>query len=907
MSTGLVASSPAAADTGCQTATPASLVNGFYEIDSAAKLQWLKDTGDKSASYKLTADINMSGCSWATGIGNSTPFSGTFDGNGKAISNITVSGYQYRGLFSYVSGSVIDLTLNSPNVTTTAGFGGGLVGELMASGSISNVTLNNVVVNSSNPGGGAIGVARPNSTVNGVTVSGTVSANIGGGVGGVIGHGHGSLTNLTSSATVTGDGTVGGLVGALGVYAELSNSIATGNVTGTGTAVGGVAGTVNGSSGANCPTLTAVTASGIVQGSAYVGGLAGYGSCYSIYQSSSSSTVTATSTGANANAGGLVGSDNYANRIEKSFFTGQVQGSEVVGGITGSSFSVIVDSYSTGTVTATLATNGGRAGGLVGLMKSAGVSSPAPEIVNSYARGAVTPPSGSDSTTGGLVGDYQAGTITSSVWDTETTGRATSQGTGARGYTSQQLKDYVLFNSDNLNWSITDGISSGNGVSTGTAWSVCSGANSGYPFLTRQGLTGTCLPTMAYNGNGHTGGAAPTDPITPYTSGATVTVLGDTGSMTKTGYFFTGWNTKADGSGTPYSEGDTFTITSPVMLFAQWTSVPTVSYRSNGGSGAIPSQSAAAGAAVTLNGGSGFTRSGYVLSRWDTSSMGNGTSYSLGQSISMPAGGLSLWAIWTVDPSATTTSTTSTTVATTTSPATTVPSSTTSTTVADKSSSAGGQTGGGTVSNALPPQSGRTTATTTATPATTTTTLASDIPDVGGVGGGDAGATLGGQPVSPEISDDGGSIVISVGEATVRYTILDSSGTRRTLSAARVVEVQSGDVVTVQLTGFATESMATSWLVPNDTVLGSTKLSNGEGTISGAVPDDATPGLHRLVTEADSRSGESLVIAYGVNVNGNVSDGPSWSFVFLVFVGLAIAAGWLVPAARRRREDEDES
>ncbi|MEY4228898.1 MAG: hypothetical protein RLZ84_1490, partial [Actinomycetota bacterium] len=265
-SASLTASSPVAADTGCPTATPAVLVNGFYEIDSAAKLQWLKDTGDKSSSYKLTADINMSGCSWASGIGNVTPFSGTFDGNNKAISNITVSGFQYRGLFSYVSGSVSNLTLNSPTVTTTAGFAGGLVGELKTSGSVSNVTLNNVAV-SSDWGGGAIGISRINSTVNGVTVSGTVSAVASGDVGGVIGQTNGSLTNLTSSTTVTGAGTLGGLVGSLGVYAELSNSVATGNVTGTGSSVGGVAGTVNGSSGANCPTLTAVTASGTVQGS----------------------------------------------------------------------------------------------------------------------------------------------------------------------------------------------------------------------------------------------------------------------------------------------------------------------------------------------------------------------------------------------------------------------------------------------------------------------------------------------------------------------------------------------------------------------------------------------------------------------------------------------------------------
>ena len=37
--------------------------------------------------------------------------------------------------------------------------------------------------------------------------------------------------------------------------------------------------------------------------------------------------------------------------------------------------------------------------------------------------------------------------------------------------------------------------------------------------------------------------------------GATVTVLGNTGSLVKTGYTFTGWNTAANGSGTSYTAG----------------------------------------------------------------------------------------------------------------------------------------------------------------------------------------------------------------------------------------------------------------------------------------------------------------------------------------------------------------
>jgi hypothetical protein len=297
----------------------------------------------------------------------------------------------------------------------------------------------------------------------------------------------------------------------------------------------------------------------------------GYGDCYYIYQSSSSASVVGDSSNSLGRAGGIVGFDLKGGRIEKSYFTGQVQGSHYVGGIAGESRSIIKDSYSTGSVTAALSTYGGFTGGLVGLFRNGGdAGEPNAELVNSYASGLVTPPAGSSITTGGLIGQYWSGTITSSVWNKETTGRATSAGTGAKGHTSQELRDHVLYNSDNLNWDITDGVSTGNGVTTGTIWSVCSGANGGYPFLTRQGLSGTCRPTMAYNGNGNTGGTAPSDGSTPYTSGDTVSVVGNTGSLTKTSAVFNGWNTKANGTGTAYSAGDSFTITAPVMLFAQW-------------------------------------------------------------------------------------------------------------------------------------------------------------------------------------------------------------------------------------------------------------------------------------------------------------------------------------------------
>jgi hypothetical protein len=85
--------------------------------------------------------------------------------------------------------------------------------------------------------------------------------------------------------------------------------------------------------------------------------------------------------------------------------------------------------------------------------------------------------------------------------------------------------------------------------------------------------TGGSVYTVTYNGNGSTGGTVPVD-NTGYAPAATVTVLGK-GNITRTGYTLAGWNTAANGTGTNYAAGGTFTITTNTILYAKWTAPDT--------------------------------------------------------------------------------------------------------------------------------------------------------------------------------------------------------------------------------------------------------------------------------------------------------------------------------------------
>ncbi|SCY36179.1 InlB B-repeat-containing protein, partial [Alkaliphilus peptidifermentans] len=108
--------------------------------------------------------------------------------------------------------------------------------------------------------------------------------------------------------------------------------------------------------------------------------------------------------------------------------------------------------------------------------------------------------------------------------------------------------------------------------------------------------------SIAYHGNGNTGGSVPTD-SNLYEDGATVIVLGNTGNLVKEGYTFAGWNTQANGQDTSYTQGSAVIIgTNNLNLYAMWTAIPSggnSSDNTGGGTGGTTPTTEATPAPIT--------------------------------------------------------------------------------------------------------------------------------------------------------------------------------------------------------------------------------------------------------------------------------------------------------------------
>lgn len=230
---------------------------GNYTVTSAEGLKNLAElvnNGETDINIILTGNIDLSDMEW-TPIGDYyNRYTGTFDGGNYTIMGLTVTtSDQYAGLFGYIG----------------------------SGGTVKDVTLKDVQIESDNQYGCVGGVAgNSNGNIENCSVSGSVSSRHT--AGGVVGQQFGgSITKCSSSATVKGTGEVGGVAGKTDNSATLTACYATGNVTfERASTINTFAGGVVGSNGTGsiltaCYATGNVTGTGTGTGSCYVGGVTG--------------------------------------------------------------------------------------------------------------------------------------------------------------------------------------------------------------------------------------------------------------------------------------------------------------------------------------------------------------------------------------------------------------------------------------------------------------------------------------------------------------------------------------------------------------------------------------------------------------------------------------------------------
>jgi uncharacterized repeat protein (TIGR02543 family) len=251
---------------------------------------------------------------------------------------------------------------------------------------------------------------------------------------------------------------------------------------------------------------------------------------------------------------------------------------------------------------------------------------------------------------------------------------STASATGADRITDTAGSGSVTFTS--LTWTITWSANGGTGGGTTTEnrgslhTAPSPGTRTGYDFVYwRNPVTGDILYTVndggtfnptrdltflavwslktytvSFDANGGTG--APANQTKTHDTALTLSST----APTRTGYTFNGWNTSADGTGTNYAAGASYTTNAAVTLYAKWTANSyTITYNGNSSTSGstAPGSYTTGGTAYTIA-ANGFLRTGFTFAGWNTSTNGTGTSYSPGGSYSTSAN-LLLYAQWTAN------------------------------------------------------------------------------------------------------------------------------------------------------------------------------------------------------------------------------------------------------------------
>ena len=333
------------------------LISTSEQMNTLADLIRIAKSGMCGKYFRMTADLDFTGVEYkiVSSVADEQ-FEGIFDGNGKKITNLTIS---------------------TPDATNAA-----LFGVIGANGEVKNLTIES----SSVSGKGTVGA-----------FAGTL---------------RGKLTDCVNRATVTGsDAYVGGLVGKAETdNAQITGCVNYGTVTGAKNYVAGIAAAFQGAAAASEIKMTNCANHGAVNGASYVAGVVANAKGAVISGCHNTGNITATKNVAGIlaysannielldcyNSGTITGSDDVAGVLDygntkvnltRCYNTGSVSaaGAYVAGLVGRSNTAAIVQCFNTGDVSTTASAISSSAAGAAGL-----VAYGCPAMTDCYNSGNVT-------------------------------------------------------------------------------------------------------------------------------------------------------------------------------------------------------------------------------------------------------------------------------------------------------------------------------------------------------------------------------------------------------------------------------------------------------------------------------------------------------------------------------------
>ena len=427
-----------------------------FLIETAEDLNNVRNSPDKH--FKQIADIDLvdftQGSGWLPIGDEETRFTGSYNGNGHTITNLTINlpDEDYVGLFGFAENSTIEnINLEISGNVTGSNYVGGLVGKSAGSGFISNIYVEGQI-EGNDYAGGLAGWNECEVTENHTHIGVSTENTYGGGL---IGWNEGNISNSKAEGGAHGSGYIGGFTGMN--KGDITESYAGEGAWGENDYIGGFAGWNEGD-------ITDSRAEGSYQGNSKVGGFAGKNTG-NISSSHVTGYVEASLQGSDT-LGGMVGINKGS--ITKSYAEASISGEEeCVGGLAGINKGSISQCYATGDATAY-----DYVGGLTGVNKNSVENTYAivdvtgqthtaglvginqGSVEKSYAAGEVSTKGDYSSYIGGLAGNCQ-GEVFDSYYDKNTTGQDDDEGKGIPKTTleMQQKSTYENWDFDNI-WDI---------------------------------------------------------------------------------------------------------------------------------------------------------------------------------------------------------------------------------------------------------------------------------------------------------------------------------------------------------------------------------------------------------------------------------------------------------------------